>query len=102
MEKFLQRRNEILGESALFLLRRGCIAYQRFAVPLVVVLTKVDLLDLQLELDLPANETLEHCKSKYLNEHCIGPLLEVVGSEITHVTVSCTSDWCHRLLMNGF
>lgn len=92
MEKFLQRRNEILGDSALFLLCCSRIAYQRFAVPLVVVLTKVDLVDIQLELDLPANETLEHFKPRYLNEHCIGPLRKVAGSDVTHVTVSCTSD----------
>ena len=58
-----------------------------------MVLTKVDLLDTQLELDLPENETLENYKSMYLNEHCIGPLHEAAGSDITHVAVSGMSNW---------
>lgn len=58
-----------------------------------MVLTKVDLLDTQLELDQPEDETLENYKSSYLNEHCIGPLHEAAGSDVTHVTVSGTSAW---------
>jgi len=53
-----------------------------------VVLTKVDLLDGQLEMDLPANETLELNKSRHMNEHCIKPLHKAGGSDITYVTVS--------------
>ena len=59
------------------------MTYQRSAVPLVVVLTKVDLLDTQLELDLPANETLEDYKSRYFDEHCIRPLRNVRSEEHT-------------------
>ncbi|KAF8549884.1 hypothetical protein OG21DRAFT_1488196 [Imleria badia] len=57
-------------------------------LPLVVVLTKVDLLDIQLELDQPANETLENYKSGYMNEECAEPLRQAAGSDVTHVTVS--------------
>ncbi|KAG8217911.1 hypothetical protein J3R82DRAFT_6077 [Butyriboletus roseoflavus] len=80
VEKFLQRRNEILGK-----------------IPLVVVLTKVDLLDTQLELDLPANEDPEHYKSRYLDEHCITPLRKVAGSDVTHVTVSSQDGYSESL-----
>jgi hypothetical protein len=78
------------------------ITYERSVVPLVVVLTKVDLLDVQLEIELPENETLEHYKSRWLNEHCIGPLCEAAGSDIPHVIVSGMSDRCRGPLMNGF
>lgn len=64
-----------------------------------MVLTKVDLLDTQLELDLPENETLEHYKARYLEEYCFGPLREAAGSDVTHVTVSGKSEWCRSLLM---
>jgi hypothetical protein len=67
-----------------------------------VVLTKVDLLDIQLEIDRPANETLEEYKSRWLNEHCIGPLCDAAGSDIPHVIVSGMSDRSCGPLMNGF
>ena len=62
-----------------------------------MVLTKVDVLENQLELDLPTNETLEDYRSRHLDEHCIGPLCEVAGSDVTHVTVSGTSDWSRTI-----
>ena len=67
-----------------------------------MVLTKVDVLDIQLELDPPADETLEDYKSRWLNEHCIGPLCEAAGSDIPHVIVSGKSNRCRGPLMNGF
>ena len=78
------------------------MTYQLSVVPLVVVLTKVDLLDNMLELDLPTNETLEDYKSRHLNEHCIGPLRKAAGSDVTHVIASGRSDWCRKPLTNGF
>jgi GTPase SAR1 family protein len=80
VEKFLQRRVEILSQT-----------------PLVVVLTKVDLLDSQLEIDLPTNETLEHYKSRWLDEHCIRPLCEAAGSDLPHVIVSVEDGYSESL-----
>ncbi|KAH0826992.1 hypothetical protein J3R83DRAFT_4651 [Lanmaoa asiatica] len=99
VEKFLQRRNEILGNSTPFLLLPRCsrIIYQRSIVPLVVVLTKVDLLDIQLEIDLPVNKALEHYKSSHMKERCIGPLRETAGSDIVHVTVSSEEGYSQSL-----
>jgi hypothetical protein len=78
------------------------ITYQHSLAPLVVVLTKVDLLDSQLEIDLPTNETLEHYKSRWLDEHCIRPLCEAAGSDLPHVIVSGMSDRCRGSLMKWF
>ncbi|KAF8549888.1 hypothetical protein OG21DRAFT_533798 [Imleria badia] len=79
-EKFLQERDTILND-----------------IPLVVVLTKVDQLDAQLEIDLPANETLDNYKSRYSNDHCIGPLHRAAGSDATHVTVSVNDGYSESL-----
>lgn len=92
VERFLQHRDEILGKSALLLLCCGRITYQRPVVPLVIVLTKSDLLDTQLELDLSPDENLEQHKSSYLDKHCIQPLHKAAGNNVTHVTVSGMSD----------
>ena len=102
MEKFLQERDKVLGDSTLFSPRCGCMTYEHSAVPLVVVLTKVDRLDMQLEIDLPENEILEDYKSRTLNERCVGPLRRAAGSNITHVAVSGASAWYRGLLMRGF
>ena len=91
-----------MGKGTLILLRRSRIPHQRSVVPLVVVLTKVDLMDTQLELDLPANETLEHYKSMFMNDKLIRPLREVAGSDLTYVTVSGTLDERQRSLIHGF
>ncbi|KAF8126003.1 hypothetical protein EV363DRAFT_1402063 [Boletus edulis] len=80
VDMFLQRRANILGE-----------------IPLVVVLTKVDQLDIQLELDPPVNEDVEQYKSRYLDKHCIGPLHEAAGSDITHVLVSVQDGYSESL-----
>ncbi|KAG6376538.1 hypothetical protein JVT61DRAFT_2532 [Boletus reticuloceps] len=80
VDMFLQRRANILGE-----------------IPLVVVLTKVDQLDIQLELDPPANENVEQYKSRYLDKHCIGPLHAAAGSDITHVAVSVQDGYSESL-----
>ncbi|KAF8119956.1 hypothetical protein EV363DRAFT_1486982 [Boletus edulis] len=78
--RFLQRRDEILGK-----------------IPLVVVLTKMDLLDIMLEVELPENENTEYYKSRYLKEHCIGPLCAAAGSDITYVTVSAADGYSESL-----
>ncbi|KAF8549891.1 hypothetical protein OG21DRAFT_1500144 [Imleria badia] len=96
-EKFLQDKDEILGNSALFFPRCRQMTYEHAEVPLVVVLTKVDSLDVQLEMDLPEGETLDNCTSRYLNEHCIGPLRRAAGSDITHVTVSVEDGYSESL-----
>ncbi|KAG6371903.1 hypothetical protein JVT61DRAFT_8911 [Boletus reticuloceps] len=80
VEMFLQRRANILGKT-----------------PLVVVLTKVDQLDIQLELDPPANKNVEQYKSRYLDKYCIGPLHEAAGSDITHVAVSVQNGYSESL-----
>jgi hypothetical protein len=67
-----------------------------------VVLTKVDVLDTQLEIELPENETLEDYKSRWLDEHCIRPLSEAAGSDLPLVTVSGMSDWCRGSSMVDF
>ncbi|KAF8447265.1 hypothetical protein L210DRAFT_3525408 [Boletus edulis BED1] len=72
VEEFLKRRQDILGQ-----------------IPLVVVLTKVDQLDIQLELDPPANEDLD--------KHFIGPLHKAAGSDITHVLVSVQDGYSESL-----
>ncbi|KAF8549886.1 hypothetical protein OG21DRAFT_1514674 [Imleria badia] len=79
-EKVLQERDKVLGN-----------------VPLVVVLTKVDQLDAQLEIDPPENETLENYKSRYLNKYCVEPLRRAAGRDITHVTVSVKDGYSESL-----
>ncbi|KAF8447450.1 hypothetical protein L210DRAFT_3526396 [Boletus edulis BED1] len=66
-------------------------------LPLVVVLTKVDQLDVQLELDPPVNEGVEQYKSKHLNKHCIGPLQEAAGKDVAYVTVSVQDGYSESL-----
>jgi len=80
VENLLKRRKEILGD-----------------IPLVVVLTKVDLLDGQLEAELPKNENLEHHKSRYMKEHCIKPLQDAAGPDVTHIAVSKEEDYVDSL-----
>ncbi|KAG6370104.1 hypothetical protein JVT61DRAFT_12510 [Boletus reticuloceps] len=80
VEGFLERRQEILGQ-----------------IPLVVVLTKVDQLDSELEVNPPANEDVEQYKSRYLNKHCIGPLHKAAGSDVTHVIVSVQDGYSESL-----
>jgi len=79
-ENFLKRRKEILGD-----------------IPLVVVLTKVDLLDGQLEIDLPENETLKDFRLKHMDEHCIKPLYEAAGDDVTYVAVSVLNSYSESL-----
>ncbi|KAG6376536.1 hypothetical protein JVT61DRAFT_2530 [Boletus reticuloceps] len=66
-------------------------------LPLVVVLTKVDQLDSELEVNPPANEDVEQYKSRYLNKHCIGPLHKAAGSDVTHVIVSVQDGYSESL-----
>ncbi|KAF8121946.1 hypothetical protein EV363DRAFT_1405326 [Boletus edulis] len=80
VEEFLKRRQEILGQ-----------------IPLVVVLTKVDQLDIQLELDPPANEDVGQYKLRYLDKYCIGPLHKAAGSDVTHVAVSVHDGYSESL-----
>jgi len=61
------------------------------------VLTKVDLLDGQLEIDLPEGDTLENFKSKYMDEHCIKPLHQAAGNDVTHATVSTLDGYSKSL-----
>jgi len=81
VENFLQCRKEILGD-----------------IQLVAVLTKVDLLDGQLEIDLPEGDTLENFKREYMDEHCIKPLHKAAGNDVIHVTVSTLDDYSQSLL----
>ncbi|KAF8121944.1 hypothetical protein EV363DRAFT_1456966 [Boletus edulis] len=80
VEEFLKRRQEILGQ-----------------IPLVVVLTKVDQLDIQLELDPPANEDVGQYKLRYLDKYCIGPLHKAAGSDVAYVTVSVQDGYSESL-----
>ncbi|KAF8447438.1 hypothetical protein L210DRAFT_3641382 [Boletus edulis BED1] len=80
VEGFLERRQEILGQ-----------------IPLVVVLTKVDQLDFELEVNPPVNEDVEQYKSKYLNKHCTWPLHKAAGSDVTHVIVSVQDGYSESL-----
>jgi len=80
VEDFLKRRKDILGD-----------------IPLVVVLTKVDLLDGQLEIDLPDNQTLKNFRLKYMDEHCIKPLYEAAGDDVTHANVSVLDGYSESL-----
>ncbi|KAG9310032.1 hypothetical protein JVU11DRAFT_10069 [Chiua virens] len=75
MEQFLKNQRDIFGN-----------------VPLIVVLTKVDLLDIWLDLKTRDKEPVESRRSRHLENDCITPLLKVTGHNVTCVTVSGESE----------
>ncbi|KAF8433788.1 hypothetical protein L210DRAFT_3486005 [Boletus edulis BED1] len=79
-EDFLRRRTEVLGK-----------------IPLVVVLTKADQLDIQLMIDPPEDDDVEQYKSRYLDKHCVEPLHKAAGSDVTHVAVSAQDGYSESL-----
>jgi len=79
-EKFLRGRKNALGD-----------------IPLVVVLTKVDLLDGQLLVDQPKNKTLERFKAENMEERFITPLQKAGGLDLKFVTVSTGDDYAEAL-----
>ncbi|KAG9310040.1 hypothetical protein JVU11DRAFT_10081 [Chiua virens] len=70
VERFLQHQHEIIGD-----------------IPLIVVLTKMDLLDIRLDLDAQGQELLESRRSRHLEKHCIAPLCKAAGRDVICVAV---------------
>ncbi|KAG9309988.1 hypothetical protein JVU11DRAFT_10022 [Chiua virens] len=97
VEQFLQCQRDAIGNSACSATFYDRIVYRCSLVPLVIVLTKVDLLDIQLRFEVSANETLGSCRSNYLEEHCIRPLCEAAGHEVTPVAVSIRARYSESL-----
>ncbi|KAF8439280.1 hypothetical protein L210DRAFT_3504434 [Boletus edulis BED1] len=75
----------------------GRIAHEHSVVPLVVVLTKADQLDIQLMIDPPEDDDVEQYKSRYLDKHCVEPLHKAAGSDVTHVAVSAQDGYSESL-----
>ncbi|KAG9310016.1 hypothetical protein JVU11DRAFT_10051 [Chiua virens] len=71
VEQFLKNQRDIIGN-----------------VPLIVVLTKVDLLDIRLDLETQDKEPLQSRRSRHLEDDCITPLRNATGRDITCVAVS--------------
>lgn len=106
VKEFLQRRGEVLGDGAsLFTQHKPCFVSLTYRspiviVPLVIVLTKADLLEGQLKIDMMKDnlkgKPFEQYRSEFLEKYCIGPLRKVAG-DVPYVIVSstCQITWNH-------